>query len=126
MIDNPGKTEWLLGELESVLPFETRVSPQLAMSLQDSVPGLQPLQLCHITGLFYTGDEGGILCVLDLKGAVEREVILVSITHLVFDRRLPLARHIAAYQKHRAKHVRRETGTGLTLSQMTIDPRRVF
>ena len=31
----------------------------------------------------------------------------MSITHLTFDRRLPLAREIAAYQKHRVKRIRR-------------------
>ena len=32
-----------------------------------------------------------------------------SITHLTFDRRLPLAREIAAYQKHRVKRIRRSS-----------------
>jgi hypothetical protein len=31
----------------------------------------------------------------------------VSITHLLFDRRLPLAREIANYQKDRVKRLRR-------------------
>ena len=31
----------------------------------------------------------------------------MSITNLIFDRRLPLAREIAAYQKHRIKRLRR-------------------
>ena len=34
-------------------------------------------------------------------------MFFVSITHLTFDRRLPLAREIAAYQKHRIKRLRR-------------------
>jgi hypothetical protein len=36
------------------------------------------------------------------------QVFLVSITHLAFDRRLPVAREIAAYQKHRVKRIRRK------------------
>jgi hypothetical protein len=35
----------------------------------------------------------------------------VSITHLTFDRRLPVAREIAAYQKHRIKRIRRDNVT---------------
>jgi hypothetical protein len=35
-------------------------------------------------------------------------MFLASITHLMFDPRLPLARQIAAYQKHRIKGIRRE------------------
>ena len=36
-------------------------------------------------------------------------MFFVSITHLTFDRRLPLAREIAAYQKHRVKRMRRSS-----------------
>jgi hypothetical protein len=35
----------------------------------------------------------------------------VSITQLAFDRRLPVAREIAAYQKHRIKRIRRNNVT---------------
>ena len=55
----------------------------------------------------YAGDEGGIVCQLDFGGEDGREVFFTSITHLSFDRRLPLAREIAAYQKHRMKRIRR-------------------
>jgi hypothetical protein len=34
-------------------------------------------------------------------------VALVSITHLRFDARLPLAREVTAYQKNRVKRLRR-------------------
>jgi hypothetical protein len=40
-----------------------------------------------------------------------KEVFLVSITHLAFDRRLQVARKIAAYQRHRIKHLRRDGST---------------
>jgi hypothetical protein len=36
------------------------------------------------------------------------EVYLASITQLLFDPRLPLARPIALYQKHRLKRIRRQ------------------
>jgi hypothetical protein len=32
----------------------------------------------------------------------------VSITHLALDRKLPVAREIAAYQRHRIKRIRRD------------------
>ncbi len=35
----------------------------------------------------------------------------MSITHLAFDRRLPVARKIAAYQKHHIKRLRRDGST---------------
>jgi hypothetical protein len=53
------------------------------------------------------GDEGGIVCKLDLGSTVEKAAF-TSITHLRFDPRLPLAREITAYQKHRVKRLRRQ------------------
>ena len=55
------------------------------------------------------GDEGGIVCRLDFGQDDGEKVFFVSITHLTFDRRLPLAREIAAYQKHRVKRIRRSS-----------------
>lgn len=66
---------------------------------------------CQITGIHYVGDEGGIVCRLDFGHADGEKVFFVSITHLTFDRRLPLAREIAAYQKHRLKRIRRSSPT---------------
>jgi hypothetical protein len=108
MIGNPGKTQRLLSDLQAALPLETRIGPQLAVLLRDKMPDLKPFQRCQVTKVFYTGDEGGILCHLDLTEDASEEVYLTSITHLVFDPRLPLARQIAAYQKHRIKGIRRE------------------
>jgi hypothetical protein len=53
------------------------------------------------------GDEGGIVCKLDL-GSNAGMKAFTSITHLRFDPRLPLAREISVYQKHRVKRLRRQ------------------
>ena len=108
MIDDPRKTEQLLYSLEAALPLESRIGPQLAAILKDKIPNLKPLQRCQISRVFYTGDEGGIVCSLELPEADAGEACLASITHLLFDPRLPLARPIALYQKHRVKRIRRE------------------
>jgi hypothetical protein len=108
MIDNPGNTERLMSIMKAALPLEARIGSQLAVKLQDRIPDLKPLQRCQITQVFYSGDEGGIVCCLDLLGAAGEEVYLASITHLVFDPKLPLTRQIALYQKHRIKCIRRE------------------
>jgi hypothetical protein len=47
------------------------------------------------------------MCRLDLGRETEEEAF-ASIAHLRFDARLPLARDIAAYQKHRVKRLRRQ------------------
>ena len=108
MIDEPRKTEQLLSNLEAALPLESRIGPQLAAILKDKIPNLKPLQRCQISRVFYTGDEGGIVCSLQLPEAGGDEVYLASITQLLFDPRLPLARPIALYQRHRLKRIRRQ------------------
>jgi hypothetical protein len=66
---------------------------------------------CKVIDVFYTGDEGGVTCHVIFDEEEKQQVFLVSITYLVFDRRLPIAREIAAYQKHRIKRIRRENTT---------------
>jgi hypothetical protein len=63
---------------------------------------------CSVTWISYAGDEGGIMCRLD-TGADTANAVFTSITHLRFDPRLPLAREIVAYQKHRVKRLRRRS-----------------
>ena len=60
--------------------------------------------------VFYTGDMGGILCCLDIGGPDPKSAHLVSITHLImtFDRRVPLAREIEVYQRHRNKKLKQQ------------------
>ena len=117
MIDNSDKTERLIAKLTSSLPLDALVSPQLAKSLQDRGPGLTPFQRCCITQIYYVGDEGGIVCGLDLVGAACEDIFFVSITHLCFDPRSPLAREITAYQKHRIKRIRRGPTAELSLER---------
>ena len=45
-------------------------------------------------------------CHLAFDEEDKEKLFLVSITHLAFDRRLPVARKIAAYQKHRINRLR--------------------
>ena len=107
VIDNPLQTELLIAKLKAAVPLSATVSPPLLALLQEQSPDLALPPRCQITRIHYTGDEGGILCKLNFGHEDGREVLLVSITHLTFDRRLPLAREIAAYQKHRVKRLRR-------------------
>jgi hypothetical protein len=65
-----------------------------------------------VTWVSNAGDEGGIVCKLSVEGKADNKKLefFTSITHLNFDHRLPLARAIAAYQKHRVKRLRRQAG----------------
>jgi hypothetical protein len=107
MIDNPIMSMELLDRLTAALPVPARLTPEVQASLRSGNAAKTIPATCTITGLHYMGDEGGILCKLDLGPKFENEAF-VSITHLRFDARLPLARTITTYQKHRVKRLRRQ------------------
>ncbi len=107
MIDDYVTTMELMAAIEAALPMPARMTPEVRASM-DREDSAAPMPLeCNVIGLHYLGDEGGILCRLDVGGTAAQETF-VSITHLRFDIRLPLARRIAAYQKHRVKVLRRQ------------------
>ena len=107
MIDNPRQTERLLARLQAALPVPARMTPELAATLRTSETATEIPPGCSIIALHYGGDDGGIVCGLDVATATGNAVY-TWITHLRFDPRLPLAREITAYQKHRVKRLRRQ------------------
>ena len=107
MIDNPEQAERLLTRLQAALPLPARVTPELVATLQARNTETEIPLTCSITWISYAGDEGGIMCRLDFARGLEAATF-ASITHLRFDARLPLARDITAYQKHRVKRLRRQ------------------
>ena len=107
MIDNPGQAERLLTRLQAVLPVPARMTPELAATLRTPETATEVPAACSIIALHYAGDEGGIVCGLDVATATGKAVY-VSITHLRFHPRLPMARDITAHQKHRLKRLQRQ------------------
>jgi hypothetical protein len=110
VIDNLDQTGRLLCKLEESLPLAARATPALAGAIRWQSGGIEVSPSCRVTRVHYLGDEGGILCHLAFDGDIGPSAFIVSITHLVFDRRNPLAREIANYQKHRIKRLRRDHG----------------
>lgn len=106
MIDNPEQAERLLTRLQAALPVPARMTPELTTALRTPDAATEIPAACSIIAVHYAGDEGGIVCGLDVATATG-EAVYVSITHLRFDPRLPVARDITAYQKHRVKRLRR-------------------
>jgi hypothetical protein len=99
-----------------VLARRVRCPNRLCHCLRAPHPSCSPLSsknaasqtsaACSITWISYAGDEGGIVCRLHF-GDEAKNAAFVSITHLRFDARLPLAHEIIAYQKHRVKRLQR-------------------
>ena len=107
MIDNPVQVERLIPKLRAALPLSATATPALLALLTEQAVGIDLSPSCQITGIHYAGDEGGIVGKLDFGNEPEQKFFFAAITHLAFDRRLPLAREIAGYQKHRTKRVHR-------------------
>jgi hypothetical protein len=111
VIDNQDQAERLLRKLTEALPLSALVTPALLANLRGRSSPAKITLNCTVTKVFYMGDEGGITCQVIFDEEENDEVFLVSITHLAFDRRLSVAREIAAYQKHRIKRIRRDNVT---------------
>jgi hypothetical protein len=112
MIDNPKQVDDLLAKLQAALPLPAITTPNLAATRRQQSPSAVIPKACQVTWVSNAGDEGGIVCKLSAEGEAngKRLEFFTSITHLKFDPRLPLAREITAYQKHRAKKLRRQAG----------------
>lgn len=110
MIDRPDQAERLMDRLHAALPIPARATPDLLASLSGS-RGVALPAACRVTWISYAGDEGGIICKLEAVAETApgtADAVFASITHLRFDPRLPVAREIVTYQKHRVKRLRRE------------------
>jgi hypothetical protein len=107
MIDDPAQVERLVPALRQSLPLFATVTPEVAAVIREQSPTADPLRRYPITRVDYAGDEGGIMCKVELGPQNDDRALFASITHLRFGRTGPIARQIAAYQKHRVKRLRR-------------------
>ena len=112
MIDDPVKIERLMEMMKQSLPTPTNITPYLALELAKQSPDMRIPDRCNVIDVVYSGDMGGILCCLDIGGPDAKNAHIVSMTHLAFSRNIPLARDIAAYQRHRNKKLKQQQGRG--------------
>ncbi len=106
MIDNFAKTMALIEKMRLALPISAITTPEVRETLQNSSDKIFPSE-CSITEIRYMNDEGGIACDLDFGFSENKNAVIISITHLRFDRRHPLTREIEAYCKHRVKRLKK-------------------
>jgi hypothetical protein len=112
MIDDHRKTDLLMTMLKESLPIQANITRYLASALAKQSPDIPIPGRCNVIDVVYGGDMGGILCCLDIGGPDTKTPHLVSITHLTFNRNVPLAREIEAYQRHRNKKLKQQQGRG--------------
>ncbi len=106
MIDDVEKSAALVEKMRAALPVRAFTTAGLRRTLEKGSKSGFPRE-CNVAEVRYLGDEGGIACALDFGIDGSKEVHIVSITHLKFDRRHPLAREIEAYGKHRIKRLKK-------------------
>ena len=102
MIDDVEKSAALVQRMRAALPMRAITNIELRRTLREASKRVFPHE-CSVTEIRYMGDEGGIACTLDFGFIDTKEKHIVSITHLRFDRKHPLAREV--YCKHRVKRI---------------------
>jgi hypothetical protein len=107
MIDNPEQVERLVAKMKESLPLYATVTPEVAAVIREHSPAADLLRWYPITRVDYAGDEGGIVCKVELGPENDERALFASITHLRFGQVGSIAAQIAAYQKHRVKRLRR-------------------
>jgi hypothetical protein len=112
MIDDPEKTALFISRLKELLPIDAGVAKELQRSLAEKSPEIPIPARCQVVDVLNLGDEGGVACCLDIGGSDTAAVHIVSITHLLFDRRSPLFRDIDTYQRRRIKKLKKQRGRG--------------
>jgi hypothetical protein len=92
------------------LPIDAGLTKELQRLRTTKSPEIQIQARCQVIDVLNLGDEGGIACCLDIGGLETTAAHIVSITHLVFERRSPLFREIDAYQRRRIKKLKQQQG----------------
>jgi len=90
----------LLEEMKQALPITVRPGKELYRYLRKKGKHIEMDRDINITGVFDSGDMGGIVCALDYD---KKELLVISLTHLIIKPDHPLSDKITAYQKMRIK-----------------------
>jgi hypothetical protein len=92
----------LIKEMERYLPIPVYPSTELLQLLRNQGKNISGDTELNITKVFDSGDAGGIVCTVLEEN---KEVLIVSLTHLQIKPTHPLSEKIVAYQKQRIKNI---------------------
>lgn len=101
-----GDTE-LIDEMKSHLPIPAYASRNLSNYLLKNGKDITPQTELMITKVVESGDDGGIVCLLDV---MDQESFVISITLLKIKPEHALYDKISAYQKQRMRSIFRSKG----------------
>ncbi|MHB8101090.1 MAG: hypothetical protein ACYDEF_02690 [Methanosarcina sp.] len=97
-------SETLIEEMKQYLPIPARFTEDSYQYLKQKEIYTDSNREINISNVFYSGDTGGIICTIE---GDEKEVLIISLTHLIIKPDHPLSDKIVAYQKKRIKRLRR-------------------
>ncbi len=103
-IDDPKQVETLLERMEEHLPIPAEVRRSTANYLRTQGSFIPPHRQVLISNVFYSGDEGGVMC--GISPEESKEAVVISLTQLKIPYHHPLEKEIRAYQKARIKKLR--------------------
>ncbi len=118
MIDDPGQVAALMAKLKASLPLQVEPSPELVKLSRQNGWAIAPKQRLTIGDVRYMSDMGGISCEIQ-SIAGDKEVLLVSLTHLKFDSTHPLAAEVEAYQQRRVRGIALQNSRGFAEQLMS-------
>jgi hypothetical protein len=104
MLDIPEKTQELIAKMKAATPFAAEFSSETLARVRLQLAGRKIEARQTVTAVHYAGDEGGIVCTLDID---DQGPVITSLTHLHIARGLPFADAVLAYQKHRIKKLKK-------------------
>jgi hypothetical protein len=84
MIDNPDQVERLVAKLRESLPLFATVTSEVAAVIREQSSEADLSRQYTVTRVDYAGDEGGIMCKVELGPENDDRALFASITHLRF------------------------------------------
>lgn len=109
MIDNYEQAIALMEKMRDCLPIPTKITPESGQILREQGSVFSRDHIFTIKDVYYAGDEGGILCVIQ-PGDEEEIKHFFSLTHLRIQDDHPLAEEIKNYQRKRVMRLALENG----------------
>ena len=110
-IDDYSSALSLSNQLDASVPFKVRPGKPLLKLMKDKGTPMSAERDYLVEKVMYSGDEGGIMCMLQGK-PTDEEVVGSSLTHLIIDPEHPLAESVKAYQRQRNYRLRLQNQRG--------------
>ena len=113
IIDDYDAALSLTEKLKERLPIKARAAKPFLKTLKQRGEDVHPDRDFEIESVDYSGDAGGIMCVLVAEPNT-KECYVVSMTHLIIDPNHPLASEVQEYQRQRTRKLMLQNQGGFT------------